>query len=53
MSRIWRKWRILGRRYWRRHRRLLLTLLLASAFFSLLGYCTGPGDPSDMCLIYG
>lgn len=38
---------------WRRHRRLILTLVGISLFFSILGYCSGPANVGNMCLIYG
>ncbi|MGD9870701.1 MAG: hypothetical protein AB7S63_06515 [Thauera sp.] len=37
----------------RRHRRLLLILLLLSLFFSVLGYFTSPVSVPGMCKIYG
>ncbi|MFV8823760.1 hypothetical protein ACNKW1_03475 [Thauera sp. WH-2] len=37
----------------RRHRRLLLILLLLSLFFSVLGYFSNPVSMPGMCKIYG
>ena len=37
----------------RRHRRLLIVLVLLSLFYSVLGYFTNPVSLPGMCKIYG
>jgi hypothetical protein len=42
-----------GRRFWRRHRRLILILIAVSLFFSVLGYFAAPVALPGMCMVYG
>ena len=39
--------------FWRRHWRLILTLIAVSLFFSALGYFARPVAMPGMCKIYG